>query len=147
MNIEKIVQESLSDLWNNRSWGGQSEAPRKDFGPGDTSNRGYNYSYQQGNSPISTPGPEANHPPDFGWPLQTVTDHFADAFSSLLEAGQKIEMGLNLNKSFSKEQVSKLKKTLAHIAKVADAIQLLDRKVHEAAELSLNFKGINQDKA
>jgi hypothetical protein len=76
-----------------------------------------------------------------------VTDHFADAFSSLLEAGQKIEMGLNLNKSFSKEQVSKLKKTLAHIAKVADAIQLLDRKVHEAAELSLNFKGINQDKA
>lgn len=145
MDIEKIVQESLTDLWNNKSWGGQSMPPRKDFGPGDTTNRGYNYSYQQTNSPISTPGPDAEYPPDFGWPLQGVSDHFASAFASLLEAGQKIEMGLNLNKSFSKEQKQKLIKALKFLSKVTNAIEQLDKTVYQAAELSYNFKGTSKN--
>jgi len=136
MDVNKIFNEALDGLWNNTSYGGQSDPPRKDFSP-QSSAQGYNFPYQKNKGPVfppTAPGPEA--PINLAWPLQTITYDLADSFTYLLAASNKLENCRQLNTAISKKQRKQLDSLLTFSAKIMTAIQKLDAEIGLVANLS-----------
>lgn len=145
MKYEKVIQEAISDLWTNRSYGGYNQPPRKDFGPGDNTQRGYNFPYQSGSSvfPPTTPSPD--NPPDPAWPLTFVTQHTADSYTSLLEVANLLESALKMNVVIMQDEEKKerLEKTMKFLSKILEAIQKLDAEINSVADLASSLPAVN----
>lgn len=104
MDLDKVLEESLDGLWNNRQYGGTSEMPRKDYQPYSSSN-GYSFPYQAGSPPVLPPtAPAPQNTPSIPWPLNTVTDDLSDSFVYLLAAVKKMQRCVNENPSLNKKQ-------------------------------------------
>jgi hypothetical protein len=142
MDLHKALNEALDGLYNNPSYGGYSDAPRKDWGP-QSNQYGYNFPYQKGNPSFPPVGPPTEQTADMPWPLQTITDDLVKSFMSLLEASNKIENCLRLNTSLEKNQREKLNSLSKYSLKILSAIKDLDAKLAFEMDLASNFEGIN----
>lgn len=145
MKYEKVIQEAISDLWNNRSYGGYNQPPRKDFGPGDNTQRGYNFPYQSGSSPFPATAPSPDNPPDPAWPLTFVTQHTADSYTSLLEVASLLESALKMNVVIMQNEEKKehLQKAMKFLAKILEAIQQLDAEINKVADMAATLPPVN----
>lgn len=135
MDLKKTLQESLDGLWNNRSYGGTNELPRKDYQPYSSSS-GYSYPYQQGGNTMFPPtSPDPQNTPSVPWPLTTVTDDLADAFVYILSALKKMERCLKENPSLKPKQKNVLKKYI----KFTKAALYIIRKIGKSIIDSVNL--------
>jgi hypothetical protein len=142
-DMDKLFQEALGGLWNNPTYGGYSDPPRKDFAPVSNAS-GYDFPYQKNTPPIfppTAPGPE--NPINMPWPLQTVTADLTDSFTYLLAAGNKIENCLKLNKKVSSKQKKKLNKLLSYTGQILGAIQNLDKQLTLSMDMSKELPASN----
>jgi len=143
MDLNKVMNEALDGLWNNPSYGGYSDPPRKDWGP-QSNQYGYNFPYQKNAPPLfppTVPPPEqtANMP----WPLQTVTQDIADSFIYLLSASNKIENCLKLNQALNDKQRKHLDKLMKYSVEILGALKNLDAKLNFHLDLSSDLGAIN----
>jgi hypothetical protein len=142
MDLNKLLEESLDGLYNNRSYGGFSDPPRKDFGP-QSNQSGYNFPYQKGTPPFPLTGSGPEQTSNLPWPLPTITYDLSDGFVYILAAANKIENCLKLNKSLSKEQIKKLEGLSEYSNKILKAIKNLDAKINFHMDLSGDLPAIN----
>jgi hypothetical protein len=142
MDLQKALNEALDGLYNNPSYGGYSDAPRKDWGP-QSNQYGYNFPYQKGNPLFPPVGPPKEQTPDMPWPLQTVSDDLVEGFMSLLTATNKMENCLQLNTAIDNKQKKKLDSLIAYATKILGAVKDLDAKLAFHMDLASSFEGIN----
>lgn len=136
MNLDKIINESIDTLWNQRQYPASSEWPRKDFVPFGSRND-YNFPYQKGTPPVFPPSsPMPENTPDMPWPLQTVTDDIADSFIYLLSAVKKMQRCVKENPAPTKEQKLKLKKLISIGFKTLKTIEKIGVHVRPSADLA-----------
>lgn len=132
MDFDKVLEESLDGMWNNRQYGGTSEMPRKDYQPYSTSN-GYSFPYQAGSPPVFAPtAPEPQNTPSIPWPLHTVTDDLSDSFVYLVSAVKKMQRCVDENPSLNLKQREVIKKmvkainsSLKNIERVGASIEMI----------------------
>lgn len=138
MDLKKTLNEAIDETleeaydgaaWNNARYTAYSEPPRKDYMPISTSD-GYSFPYQRGAPPISPPiGPQPENTPEIPWPLQTVTDDFADSFVYLVSALKKMETCLRTNPVLKKHQRHTLKKYIKYVKGALARIQVVGSQI------------------
>lgn len=134
MNLEKIINESLDGLWNNRQYGGTNELPRKDHQPYSTS-QGYSYPYQAGGA--SEPPPEENAKAvSTPWPLNTVESDLSDSFVYLVSAYNKMKRCLNENPSLKEDQKQKIKKLMKLTGQALKRIEFVGLNIVKVSDIS-----------
>ena len=142
MDLKDALNEALDGLYNNPSYGGYSDAPRKDWGP-QSNQYGYSFPYQKNNPLFPPVGPPTEQTPDMPWPLQTVSQDLTDSFIYLLTATNKMENCLNLNTSIDKKQKKKLESLIDYSGRILGAIKNLDAKLAFHLDLASSLEGIN----
>lgn len=108
MNLKKIIEDSLDSMWNNSTYGGNNELPRKDYVPYTTS-QGYGFPYQQGVDP-SIPPQDDGKATTTPWPLQDIETDLSNSFISLLTAIEKLKQCSENNLSLTKTQKKVIQK-------------------------------------
>ena len=131
----RILKESLDGLWNNRSYGGASELPRKDYQPYSASS-GYSYPYQQGGNTMFPPtSPDPQNTPSVPWQMSNITDDLADGFVYILSALKKMERCLNENPALKPNQ----RKVLNKYIKYTKAALYIVKKIGKSIINSVNL--------
>jgi hypothetical protein len=132
MDLDKVLEESLDGLWNNRQYGGTSEMPRKDYQPYSSSD-GYSFPYQAGSPPVFPPtAQEPQNTPSIPWPLNTVTDDLSDSFVYLVSAVKKMQRCVDENPALNlkqreviKQMVKAINSSLKNIERVGASILMV----------------------
>lgn len=136
MDLDKVLEESLDGLWNNRQYGGTNELPRKDFQPYSSSS-GYSFPYQAGSPPVLPPtAPAPQNTPSIPWPLNTVTDDLSDSFVYLVAAVKKMQRCVDENPSLNKKQREMIKKMVIAINSSLKTIERVGASVIMIANLA-----------
>jgi hypothetical protein len=136
MDLNKVLEESLDGLWNNRQYGGTSEMPRKDYQPY-SSSAGYTFPYQAGSPPVFPPtAPDPQNTPSIPWPLNTVTDDLSDSFVYLLAAVKKMERCIKENPSLNEKQKSAVKSLMNIANESLKRIEVIGANIITVANLA-----------
>ena len=136
MNLDKVLNESLDGMWNNRQYGGTSESPRKDYQPMNSKD-GYSFPYQAGSPPIFPPtSPTPENIPSIPWPLNTVTDDLADAFVYLVSAVKKMHRCVEENPAPSKQQKEEIKKMMNSLRQSLLNVEKVGAHIIEVSNLA-----------
>jgi len=136
MDLNKTLQESLDGLWGNRSYGGTSELPRKDYQPYSASS-GYSYPYQQGGNTMFPPtSPDPQNTLSVPWPMGNVTEDLADGFVYILSALKKMERCLNENPSLKPKQKKILKKYIKFLKAALYIVKKIGKSVINSVNLA-----------
>lgn len=139
MDIDKVLNESLDGLWNNKGHGGASELPRKDYQPYSTSN-GYTFPYQAGSPPVFPPtAPDPQNTPSVPWPLITTDTDLADAYMYIVSAVKKMKRCVDENPSLNLQQKIALKKLIKLSKQALKRVSFVGKHVMSIANLAGNL--------
>jgi hypothetical protein len=136
MDLDKVLEESLDGLWNNRQYGATSEAPRKDYQPLSSSD-GYSFPYQAGSPPVFPPTTlQPQNTPSIPWPLNTVNDDLSDSFVYLVSAVKKMQRCVDENPSLNMKQREVIKKMVKAIDSSLKTIERVGASLITVANLA-----------
>ncbi len=132
----------LLEVLSEATYGGNSEAPRKDFVPL-SSNNSYSNPYQKGGAVW----PPINRQPSgqgaLPWPLQLVPIDLGDSYIYLLTAMKKIKAGVQENKALTEEQVKHLKEIYTRGKKALKLIKEMGLVFEPIADMSKPVKDVS----